>query len=529
LFPLTKKIPKEMLLNPILDILSLLKNPESYFKNENVKKFTEVEEIKNKIIQLIDKIKKDSHDAAIGKMAIQVAHDIRSPLAALDVATANMTQLPENHRFIVRNAIQRINDIANNLLREHRSSRFDNVCHSSPLEKKPSLIMSMLDSLLSEKRVQYANLSISLHLNIAEGAHTIFANVNSIEFKRVISNIINNSIEATHQSGNVIVSLNKVNKNAVIKILDNGCGIPQDILAKLSSSNISFGKKEGTGLGLKHAFAMVNLWNGKMEIMSNVGKGTEVTLYLPIAPSPHWFIEMIHIHPKSKIIIFDDDASIHSVWSERFAIFKDKIELFHFSSCHKLREWVHRQSSIDDYLFLMDYELIGEIETGLNLIDELRLHQRALLVTSHYEEKNILDRCEKLKIRILPKLMSTFIPIQMYKETLIPYDAILIDDDPLVHTLWELSACVHDKKIGIYSHVPDFLMASQQIDKHTKIYIDSHLGSHIKGEILAKDIYEQGFETIYLVTGAHDSQFNNFPWICGVIGKTPPWENEITA
>jgi signal transduction histidine kinase len=58
----------------------------------------------------------------VGLLASQVAHDIRSPLAALEMVNEELSALPEDLRLLVRNAVGRIKDISNNLLESNRSA-----------------------------------------------------------------------------------------------------------------------------------------------------------------------------------------------------------------------------------------------------------------------------------------------------------------------------------------------------------------------------------------------------------------------
>ena len=53
---------------------------------------------------------------------------------------------------------------------------------------------------------------------------------------------------------------------------------------------------------------------------------------------------------------------------------------------------------------------------------------------------------------------------------------------------------------------------------------DSDLGEEIKGEYIAKNLYDQGYKNVYLATGYHPSDFDHLKWLKGVIGKTPPWQ-----
>ena len=102
--------------------------------------------------------------------------------------------------------------------------------------------------------------------------------------------------------------------------------------------------------------------------------------------------------------------------------------------------------------------------------------------------------------------------------------AILIDDDSLVHAMWEFSAIKHNKKIRIFATSQQFLEISKNFPYDTPVYIDSNLGEGIKGEIISKEIYEMGFKNIYLATGENSDKFINMPWLKGIMSKSPPWE-----
>ena len=61
----------------------------------------------------------------------------------------------------------------------------------------------------------------------------------------------------------------------------------------------------------------------------------------------------------------------------------------------------------------MDYELLKQDKTGLDLIAELGISDRSVLVTSRYEEKTVLERCLKLGVRIVPKSLAPIVPYEL--------------------------------------------------------------------------------------------------------------------
>ena len=71
------------------------------------------------------KEERETAKKALTTLTAQVAHDIRSPLTALNTCLKNLPQLPEKQRILMENASNRINDIANNLLQQYTGKHMD--------------------------------------------------------------------------------------------------------------------------------------------------------------------------------------------------------------------------------------------------------------------------------------------------------------------------------------------------------------------------------------------------------------------
>ena len=307
-------------------------------------------------------------------------------------------------------------------------------------------------------------------------------------------------------------------------LIDNGAGIPKHILSKLFSEKMTYGKDGGNGLGLNHAHSLVHLWGGEITIDSEVGRGANVSIVLPIASSPVWFADSINVVPNKPVIILDDDSSIHQVWTQRFHDLS--VNVIHYSGVHEFRaRLLKEKGNVQDFSYLIDYEILGEKVTGIDLINEFNIHQDAILVTSRHEEDSVITQCIESGVRLLPKTISAFVPIKVFNQ--LEYDAVLIDDDLIVQELWNISAADHGKKIKIFSDAVKFLSSQNEISRKTTIFIDSILGDGCRGEIIAKDIYQLGFRSIYLVTGMPSYHYKDMPYLSGVLNKTPPWEVEL--
>lgn len=105
--------------------------------------------------------------------------------------------------------------------------------------------------------------------------------------ERVIINIISNSVKYTSEGGRIDIFVGFVHSDAYVKIKDNGIGIPQEDLDRIFERFYRVDKARtrqsgGTGLGLSIAKEIIEKNKGSIDIKSEVGKGTEVILKIPV-------------------------------------------------------------------------------------------------------------------------------------------------------------------------------------------------------------------------------------------------------
>lgn len=350
------------------------------------------------------------NEAALALVARQVAHDIRSPLSALNMVLGSMKdEVPEKKRLIIRSAAQRINDIANNLLSKRTGSSE---------EAKPTqsiqMLSSLVDSIVSEKRTQFRDqMNVQIQVDLSEG-YGLFAKIDPVEVARIISNLVNNSVEALeNRAGKVSLSVVHKENSALVIIEDNAGGIAPEIIQKIGEKGVSFGKSGGSGLGLHHARQAMAAMGGSLRVESTPSQGTKISLTWPATPPPAWFINKLVVG-KRQIVSIDDDDTIHMVWKERF---KNLVPLENqrlFSSPEQFLTWYEsNRPPVQDTLFLVDYEFLNHREKGLDLVEQLGIARSSVLVTSQFDEPMIRSRAEKLGVRILPKNLAQFIPLSI--------------------------------------------------------------------------------------------------------------------
>jgi signal transduction histidine kinase len=94
-------------------------------------------------------------------------------------------------------------------------------------------------------------------------------------------NIMKNALEAMEKGGIFKIMASEVNGEVEFLLADSGKGIPEEIKDKLFDSFVTSGKEGGTGLGLAIAKKVVEEHKGRIEVESEMGKGTTFKIYIP--------------------------------------------------------------------------------------------------------------------------------------------------------------------------------------------------------------------------------------------------------
>ncbi|WP_186646355.1 sensor histidine kinase [Fluviispira vulneris] len=368
--------------------------------------------------EVFQKYTEQTKNLTFSKIANKVSHDIRSPLDVLSILVKhNLQELTEEKRIMIRKQIGRMRDIANDLLSKSREdlNNFDKINRIEQLN-------SILEEIISEKRLNFfhfKNLVIEGDI-YEENNYGLFSKLNYSDLKRILSNLINNAFEALpNGEGRILVKLRTHTKDRIyITVEDNGKGIPLEVLNQIGVEGVSYNKKFGRGLGLFHALSTVREWGGLLLIHSEVDIGTKITLDLARAEEPIWFVAKITILNNQTIIIIDDEKNIHEVWDKRFknlVLSEHRVKIIHFTNPASFREWAHLNfETLKDSLCFCDYEFYGFKESGLDLFEKYDM-KKSIIVTSHYENEEIIQRCEKMGIGLIPKNLVHFVPLSIEK------------------------------------------------------------------------------------------------------------------
>lgn len=352
------------------------------------------------------------------RVARKVAHDINSPLASLKMMMMSCGELPEMKRNILNQGINSILDIANNLLNTY--NREVQSVKPEGEEAQALLISDLLVQLLSEKKVQFSDRRLRFEASITNDAQFAFAKMQSSEFRRSISNLINNAVDATENNSDGIVTIRLAadDRSVILFIEDNGKGMSQDMIEKMMNrQSFTVGKAHGHGIGLQQVWDTIDSNGGQLSVHSTLGAGTSIQLTFPRIEAASWIAQNIQPTTDATIVILDDDESIHGAWDMRFKSILNShpaLSSHHFTHGQQVLDFFDTLSpeDRDRVIFLSDFELIGQDKNGLQIIEQSGI-KNTTLVTSYYANLKIRDKATELGVKILPKQMASIVPIEV--------------------------------------------------------------------------------------------------------------------
>jgi signal transduction histidine kinase len=220
----------------------------------------------------------------ISEISRQVAHDIRGPLMALTTLTQLSHEMSNEKKELLGLAVGRIRGIAEDLLQRGRDVKDE--FNSAPVSKAAQAVkggvdvIQVADRLLKEYKFSYPHIQFAWHQHVK--AEQLIVPLDEMKLMRVLGNILNNSIEAAPESeASINISLLDRDQNWLLQIMDNGSGIPEEVLPHLMEEGKSFGKENGNGLGLFDARKTLQAVGGDLQLRSRVGVGTQVIMVIP--------------------------------------------------------------------------------------------------------------------------------------------------------------------------------------------------------------------------------------------------------
>jgi len=212
---------------------------------------------------------------AADEVAKQVLHDIKSPMTALGIIIESSGKLESELRSLLEMSSSRVIKIVESL--ENRFS-------SESSENETRTDLGEVVQLVVREKLVLPKVKSSIVFDLRQPPSSPIVHLDPDILKRLLSNILNNSIESISTSGKIRIEIETKENHALILIEDTGCGISSANMNKIGKKFATFGKVNGQGLGLFYAKSNIERWGGTFAIESEAGVGTRVKLSIPIIP-----------------------------------------------------------------------------------------------------------------------------------------------------------------------------------------------------------------------------------------------------
>lgn len=465
---------------------------------------------------------------ALSKLATQVLHDIRSPLAVLEGWSRNIVGIREQDRKILMGVVRRVRDIANSLTKVKRIQTHGHFPTEAE-ESETCFLVALLEDIVAEKLVEFrdhTNLSFTIHADLKSDT-SLCVRGEPDELKRIISNILNNSVEAIGtNSGDIEIGLASSTQSLVeFYVRDTGKGIPAHIIPRLMTEGVTHDKPDGSGLGLFKAREVVKGFDGDIRIDSKVGVGTTVFISLPRRLAPSYVINKLVLAKEFTAVLLDDDQDVHDSWRKRLTEVGFAPEkIISTYSGKDFATALEKLENVSNAIFLVDHDLVGSPENGLDLIKRLGIQSRSILVTNRYDDLMILGQIKSLRCSLLPKSHISKLPIEIIAPPLGSPVIALVDDEDFFRSYWRTILTGKSRAFFDFSTREGILEYRFVLPKDALLFIDVNIASVGDGLILAQELYDLCFTHIYLCTGHDASEIKVAPFVKEVISKElPDW------
>ncbi|WP_227764719.1 transporter substrate-binding domain-containing protein [Zhaonella formicivorans] len=226
--------------------------------------------------KLKDALYQNDKMQALGTLAAGIAHELRNPLTAIKAYIDLLPIKFDNPNFrqqiiaTVPQEMQRLNNIVSVLLDYARPKPI--TPQRVELSELIREVFTLFAAHIKQKRIEMTT-DYEPAAFWADGQ----------QIKQVLINILLNSIEAVGDGGMIAITGCKQGSQVILKIQDNGCGIPPEALDKIFDPFYTL-KPGGYGLGLAICYQLLKDNGGRICYTSNSGEGTTATIYLPAAP-----------------------------------------------------------------------------------------------------------------------------------------------------------------------------------------------------------------------------------------------------
>jgi PAS domain S-box-containing protein len=215
--------------------------------------------------------------AALGRMAAQVAHEVKNPLAGLRLYSLHLRgkasdRLAPSEMALIDKIIKGIDHLSDTV------NQVLNFARDITLAPRRLDLGGVVNDALQLLETQMAAKGISVDLRIpGEG---VFALVDESAMRSALINLMLNSVQAMSEGGHLTVELSADERIAEVIVSDDGCGMTPEQVANIFEPFYTT-KSQGLGLGLSYAVKIVEMHGGTLAVDTEVNRGTSIKIAIP--------------------------------------------------------------------------------------------------------------------------------------------------------------------------------------------------------------------------------------------------------
>ncbi|MEO6830496.1 MAG: ATP-binding protein [Acidobacteriaceae bacterium] len=216
--------------------------------------------------------------ADLGRLTSGVGHEVKNPINAIVVhlellreKLARHDSSAERHVDVIQNEIRRLDRVVQTLVDFSRPVELDLAVHD--LRSVVTSVITLAEPDLEQRSVHVVSKMPDAPVPVRVDADLI---------QQAVLNVLLNGAQAMEDGGELHIELRQNAHEASLRIRDQGCGIPADILGRIFNLYFTT-KRDGTGIGLAMTYRIMQLHNGSIQVESKIDIGTQFTLRLPTA------------------------------------------------------------------------------------------------------------------------------------------------------------------------------------------------------------------------------------------------------
>ena len=266
------------------------KNGHEYFTHKTISPILDDnDEIAFMVSIAYDKTKEKEIDRAKTEFVSLASHQLRTPLSSINwyaemLLAGDAGEITEDQKSFIKEISKgnkRMVDLVNSLLDVSRLE-----LGTFAVEPEPMEICDSAKSIIKELKQDINKKKLKLNFDCSKEIPTINADPKLVRI--IFQNLLSNAVKYTPEKGEIDLSISTNKKYIVIKVEDNGMGVPKSQQDKLfdklfRADNVKSADTEGTGLGLYLVKQILDSSGGTISFKSEEDKGTKFTVRLPLS------------------------------------------------------------------------------------------------------------------------------------------------------------------------------------------------------------------------------------------------------